>query len=507
MSSRTRIAAVAVLAAATVAFPGVARSAVVSSDGTTVTVTESTPGEANDITVSVDDPGTLRVYESFGPETPQGLCTYNDVTEIVECPLGPGGVQVSAGAGNDKVYSMILGAGSLPDGAVVVDLGPGNDFFKGSDAGEKVAGGDGTDELNGWGGPDVLDGGAGDDKLDGEKGGDTLLGGDGNDFIDDDHYAEPTADVIDGGPGLDELEAYTPSDSDARNAPAINVTLGGGADDGKPGEGDDVRNVEVLDLGSAGTIVADDAANEILLPETGAASTVQALGGNDRVVAGDADLDRIDGGAGDDELIGGFGDDTIVGGPGKDRIRGDRPARCNELHCDYGSGFGADTIDARDGEADSVSCGPGVDSVKADALDVVDTDCENVDRGPAGPPPGPGTDERAPVVKFGATPPSLRRGVLAASGLTVTNRSDEAGTATVVLVLDAKTARRLGVPAKLATAKARVAAGSERVKLRLAPARARKVRIAGAFNAKVQVTVVDGAGNRSLVQRRLAVKR
>ena len=121
MSSRTRIAAVAVLAVSAVAFPGVARSAVVSSDGTTVTVTESTPGEANDITVSVDDPGTLRVYESFGPETPQGLCTYNAVTEIVECPLGPGGVQVSTGAGDDKVYSMLLGAGTLPDGAVVVE--------------------------------------------------------------------------------------------------------------------------------------------------------------------------------------------------------------------------------------------------------------------------------------------------------------------------------------------------------------------------------------------------
>ena len=79
--------------------------------------------------------------------------------------------------------------------------------------------------------------------------------------------------------------------------------------------------------------------------------------------------------------------------------------------------------------------------------------------------------------------------------------------ATVVLVLDAKTARRLGVPAKLATAKAKVAAGTSKVRVRLAPARARKVRSAGAFSAKVQVTVVDGAGNRSLVQRRLAVKR
>ena len=110
-------------------------------------------------------------------------------------------------------------------------------------------------------------------------------------------------------------------------------------------------------------------------------------------------------------------------------------------------------------------------------------------------------------MKLGATPGSLRRGVLAAGGLTVTVRSDEAGTATIVLLLDTKTARRLGVPAKLATAKAKVAAGTSKVRVRLAAARARKVRAAGAFSAKVQVTVVDGAGNRSLVQRRLAVKR
>jgi PASTA domain len=44
---------------------------------------------------------------------------------------------------------------------------------------------------------------------------------------------------------------------------------------------------------------------------------------------------------------------------------------------------GNDTIDARDGERDSVTCGVGADTVKADPADVVATDCEQVERGTA----------------------------------------------------------------------------------------------------------------------------
>ena len=39
---------------------------------------------------------------------------------------------------------------------------------------------------------------------------------------------------------------------------------------------------------------------------------------------------------------------------------------------------GNDTIDARDGEVDNVTCGFGTDTVQADPIDVVANDCENV---------------------------------------------------------------------------------------------------------------------------------
>ena len=96
-------------------------------------------------------------------------------------------------------------------------------------------------------------------------------------------------------------------------------------------------------------------------------------------VAGDEGDDALDGGAGDDLLDGGPGADSIVGGPG------------------------ADTLLARDGIADSISCGDGADQVDADTLDQVDPSCEAVTRtftpspsGSAGDEPGP------PKVEVGA---------------------------------------------------------------------------------------------------------
>ena len=51
--------------------------------------------------------------------------------------------------------------------------------------------------------------------------------------------------------------------------------------------------------------------------------------------------------------------------------------------------YGNDTIDVRGGESDSVSCGAGDDTVTADPNDVIDADCEHVERG-AAPSTGPG---------------------------------------------------------------------------------------------------------------------
>ena len=112
--------------------------------------------------------------------------------------------------------------------------------------------------------------------------------------------------------------------------------------------------------------------------------------GND-TIDGNQHNDTIYGGPGNDNLQGGDENDTIDGGPGSDAIAGD----CTNAFCAAGS----DTITARDGERDTITCGTGVpggaDSVIADRIDVVGSDCASVDLpadpGPSpGPAPGPG---------------------------------------------------------------------------------------------------------------------
>jgi Ca2+-binding RTX toxin-like protein len=84
--------------------------------------------------------------------------------------------------------------------------------------------------------------------------------------------------------------------------------------------------------------------------------------GNDRIsgLAGDdclfgqAGADTLSGGAGKDKLDGGTGNDKLNGGKGKDTLIGGR---------------GNDTINARDGVRETINCGPGRDSVKADKRD------------------------------------------------------------------------------------------------------------------------------------------
>ena len=190
--------------------------------------------------------------------------------------------------------------------------------------------------------------------------------------------------MVDGGPGLDSIEDdYSSRFTDVD--PLVAITLGGGADDGRPGEGDSLVNVERVALHIGGSFVGTDGADEFKLMQVGAASTLEGRGGADRLRGGDGP-DRLDGGAGDDSLDAGFGDDVIVGGPGRDTISADLAGGdCGPLWCKLP--YGNDTVEARDGELDSITCGAGADTVNADAADVVAPDCETVVRGGAAPGP------------------------------------------------------------------------------------------------------------------------
>jgi hypothetical protein len=198
-----------------------------------------------------------------------------------------------------------------------------------------MTGGDGDDALFAPQAKAHLEGGGGDDGLYADKGDDELIGGPGNDslsaeqdFYEGEGEAPPlagTADTLDGGPGRDMLYP------------------GGGTDRVAGGDG---RDTLALPTSTAITVslAAFDGVESV------------ATGEKDDVVTGDAHFN---------ELRTSDGKDTVDGGGGTDIID---------------TGRGDDSILARDGVADDISCGEDNDRVVADPDDFVDGDCEVVDR-------------------------------------------------------------------------------------------------------------------------------
>ena len=128
-----------------------------------------------------------------------------------------------------------------------------------------------------------------------------------------------------------------------------------------------------------------------VLHGTELADVLVGRAGNDRLRAVDTGYvgDTLDGGPGNDTLLGGFQSDTLLGGPGNDTLSGGPSADW----LDGGPGRdhlngqgGRDVIDARDGQRDVITCGPnafgprGKDTVFADRIDSVASDCEVVHR-------------------------------------------------------------------------------------------------------------------------------
>ncbi len=179
-----------------------------------------------------------------------------------------------------------------------------------------IAGTTGNDTLTGTAGPDVISGDAGDDtikglgdndKICGGAGDDTVTGGDGIDTVNGgsnkDTFAEGPAasgaDLLIGGSGIDVV-------SYASRVAAITVTINNIANDGAPGEADNVKtDVENLIGGSAGDTLKSNGttpANK-LLGRAGADTfnVVDGIGGNDTIDGG-ADGDTCTADPGDVKL-------------------------------------------------------------------------------------------------------------------------------------------------------------------------------------------------------------
>lgn len=345
-------------------------------------VYRAAPGERNVFHIRPDDQSRNGIYfhdEAIAIADASGTChreDWDDETDL-RCAYG-GGVRVELGDNDDWLFV----GDDLPGGQVVVgDGGPGNDRLSGPLRGVGVTflGGDGNDHLDGGHLADVLDGGPGADTIEGDPGNDVVRGGEGNDNV----AGDEGADVVDGGAGWDTMDRdYVNLD----NPGAVTLTLDGVADDGFPGEGDNVVAVEDFSVTHPGVFRAGGDAVRVRFDNHWAAgSSVVGSPGDDSIRTYDYN-DTIDGGAGNDTIEGGYGDDTITGGPGRDTINAEAgTGSCNFLVCRVGGGN--DTIHVRDGEQDSVTCGVGTDTVIADPIDTIAADCEHVDKGVIAPPP------------------------------------------------------------------------------------------------------------------------
>ncbi|MDA0179634.1 hypothetical protein OJ997_04950 [Solirubrobacter phytolaccae] len=131
--------------------------------------------------------------------------------------------------------------------------------------------------------------------------------------------------------------------------------------------------------------VIDGAAGDDQINARRGADTVTGGEGND-LLRGGWGADRQFGGAGNDTIYAGVGRDETWGEDGDDTlwalaradVHGKNDTAGDVLH----GGNGNDTFRTRDGEADTIDCGPGVDTVYADFKDVLanPAECEVVNR-------------------------------------------------------------------------------------------------------------------------------
>src|SRR3954447_22292679 len=397
---------------ATLLIPAAAHAATLAYDGDTLVYTAA-DGVKDSPMLGKDDNGRLTIFEENLQLAPG--CTYD---YEAHCPM-PARVKVVLGDGDDWASFDSNYPANLP---VEVDGGPGKDQLQTYGGGNHVTldGGDGADLLKGWDSNDTLLGGPGDDEIQGSGGADHIEGGDGNDLLEPDYFHDPAPDYVDGGPGIDKVDDYTIPGNDFN--PPVNVSMDGVANDGRPGENDNVLNVEKIESHVSGSFAGgagdDDIAVLANLDEGN--STLSGGPGNDKLVAGDY-TDTLDGGPGNDYINGGFGNDTLTGGPGQDTILADATsASCGWYSYTCKIPFGNDVVNARDGEQDTIDCGVGEDRAVVDKIDVV-TNCETVDAAGATPAPGnagqgaagyepthPGAAGNTPQLRFKVAKTSLK---------------------------------------------------------------------------------------------------
>ncbi len=354
--------------------------------GTTVVYQGDPAGDTVTLSRFVDEDRFYYLVTDSDGITPGSGCfrvrVRGNNTDTVACEVTAGlkRYEIATGGGDDRVGFDAVGSGTTPGATTggIADLGPGTDRFTGLASGssaDTVDGGDGADTIEGGAGNDAAVGGAGNDQVAGQAGNDAVDGGPGDDSIEFGGPGVPAgagvgADDLRGGGGVD-LLSYNDHGS------GITVTIDEQPGDGSAGEGDNVHSDVETVIGTtlSDTLTGDGAGQDLY--GHGGNDTIDGGGGDDLVNGGTGE-DVVRGGAGNDGVQGSAGGDLLDGGSGSDLFAGDN--ECTTAPCTGGS----DTIQARDGELDTVNCGVGADRATVDAIDIVAVDsqqgCESVDR-------------------------------------------------------------------------------------------------------------------------------
>ena len=238
-----------------------------------------------------------------------GLFYTADAGEANHVSATPEGSSVRLTDGGAPITA---GDGCRAEGAAVICTG--------GTAGPRFALGDGEDSItSGVGG--IIDAGEGNDLVTVTSGAGVNLGP-GNDTVVGQvaQGTSPQSVTVEGGPGADSISATQPRTvfvTYATRTAGVNASLDGVADDGEPGEGDNL---------------------------SGGVSGVLGGAGND-TIAGGSEVDDLKGGAGDDTVTGGGSQDFLGGGEGDDTLGGDE---------------GDEVFNAEPGR-DTVRGGPGFD--------------------------------------------------------------------------------------------------------------------------------------------------
>ena len=460
-------------------------------------------GAADSISIYYDGGGAPKFTYSAGVDVQAVAPCTATTSSTGECPAaGITFVVAFGGGGNDQITLDMCGlCASSPSGLIFGEAG--DDKLDGaaatgsgpSSASYGMRGGDGSDRLTSGNGEDTLAGEAGNDVLEAYDGADTVDGGAGDDSLSAESLQD-AADVYIGGDGFDTIGGNVSTGLDFSEPDAdIGVSLDGVANDGEPGEGDNVMpDVErVKALGRHVTLVGSNAANELIA--TGDSSTIRGLGGDDRLIGADG-ADSLEGGEGADYLEGGFGPDVLDGGGGVDQFVGDKTERDVIAS-------GNDTIRARDGLAEQINCGIGSDKATVDASDVVDPSCEEVDRG-SGPCCVPPLKPGDPKV-LGKL--SIKK--IAAKGLTIQIPCPAACTVTATLRVNKRTARKLRLGRSRVLARGRVTlpgAGDAKVKLKVVSKARRRFRRLRSLKVTLRTQTQMG-GSTTPARRALRLKR